>query len=221
MPASLQQFGDNPLVFEGSASNSEPSCGIPEDWPIPLNVLRTSANLTLTAATTPLITALGTNMRVIDWIFSAGAGNYLTYETAVPGQYAQDRYSLKLLLRGAKYDADQADENTDLKFRCVMYWFNSINTGMQNITVDSAVISAATIPADLTDITQFDWQTYTIDIGAALEAAGKQLKAGDSVSFHIGPNETVGATNMHLVMMDARIRWRRHASLYSRADRGI
>lgn len=214
-------FGDNPLVFEGSASNSEPDVGIPEDLLLPLADFRNSANATLTSATTPSTQPLNTNMFVIDWAFGATAGTRCNIAGRMPGQYAQDKYAFRLLIRGAKYDADGADENTDLKFRSTLYWFNSIATGVQSQVVDSAVVTAAAIPVDLADITAFDWQVYDLDFGAALLAAGKQIKANDSFVLHIGPNETVGSSNMHLVMMDACIRWRRHASLRSRADRKI
>jgi len=214
-------FGDNPLVFEGSASNSEPNVGIPEDLLLPLANFRTTANASLTSATTPSTQPLNANMFVIDWAFGATAGTRCNIAGRMPGQYAQDKYAFRLLIRGAKYDADAADENNDLKFRATLYWFNSTATGVQSQVVDSEVVTAAAIPIDLSDITLFDWQVYDLDFGAALLAAGKQIKANDSFVLHIGPNGTVGSSNMHLVMMDACIRWRRHASLRSRADRKI
>lgn len=206
-------YGPNAMNIEPSLRYGQKSVGFYEEVAIPLLSMRTAAGLTLTASTDPSIEAVGTNGLAIMWAFDDDAADLAIFETTLPRNFRSivdpgngKRGSLKLRVLARKVDA--TDENTDLDLRVQLFAFSQSDTAYTTLTTPvDKLLATSTAAADLSS---FAW--YEFDLGAALRAESKRVDGGDFLKLQIGPDDTVGATDMKVQVMSVLLCYERHAT---------
>ncbi|HZW08007.1 MAG TPA: hypothetical protein VFF65_12865 [Phycisphaerales bacterium] len=230
--------GPNALLVEDSLANSKPQLGYAEDFAIPLTACRllNGANLGSTAGAPPYF-AQPDNvsfplLHVIQWRQDADATNRVVFNFKVPGQYNPASDKLLVIASLRKADADNVDENPDLSFQVDMNWhrpgwcdpaaaagavptFKRLSGGTfalaAPVTRRFAYIVIPTVK---------DWLDYQFNLNKGLgRSATQTIQPHDELAISIGPNETVGDTNMTVDMKGLVVRWFRGASLHNEDSR--
>lgn len=209
--------GPNATNIESSLRYADAGVGFYAEQAIPLLSMRTAAGLTLTASTDPSIEAVGTNGLSIMWAFDDDAADLAIYETTLPRNFRSivdpgdgRRGSLKLRVLARKVDA--TDENTDLDLRVQLFAFSQGDTAYTTLTTPvDKLLATSTAAADLSS---FAW--YEFDLAAQLRTESKRVDGGDFLKIQIGPDDTVGATDMKLQVMQVLLCYEVHASYPNR-----
>jgi len=208
-------IGDNALTHEATVENSEPDRGYREDLIIPLpSGWTTAAGGQIVSGTTPGIVTADTHYTAISWDAGEGAAAHVERQFLMPRQWAEDQDDLVLLAWAKKIDA-AADENPDLALQAQIRWIGPNDDEEQILTTPAlATLAAASASGAVKD-----YDRYTLDLGARLKAENKQIEAGSLCLLMLGPDDTVGSTDMTLNLLATLLGIRRHAGYRRRADR--
>jgi hypothetical protein len=222
-------------TIESVIEDSDVNLGYRADMPIPLAALMNASGEPLSASTSPEIEAIATSMYGIKWDHGDTAATTMEFTITVPGEWAQDEDDLIIVLPIRKVDS--ADENADLCFQAQIFAFKagllsdpSVASGGTPPTLtagESSLVTLTTpaksllhgVNASSANSNLLGFGLLELDIGARLAAEGKTIKAGATLRIVIGPDDTVGATDMDVECMPPVVRFRRHANLYRKADR--
>lgn len=216
--------------FERSADGKFRAGGFPEDVMITLGQLRDSTGYTaLSNSTTPEIAAMNTNFDVIKWDHGDTSAHTVEFEFQMSRAFAelQDFLQVRVPIR----KVDTVDENADLCLQAQIFAFEpgtlsdpsvQLSTGTVPVAVagETTAITLTTVAKSLlpacnassSNSTLVGWVTVVLDIGERLRAEGKRIKAGAIVKIVIGPDDTVGATDMDVEAGPPVLTVRRHAN---------
>lgn len=151
--------------------------------PLPLGSFRTSGNLTLTAATNPLVAALETNFLGVQW--AAGDSTKMSLNWVVPDDYDKNTDIIKL-----NYLCNSA-ANTDSPTLTVNVYRKRAGTAL---TADLAPSATSAIAKSATAATAAAVRTVTI--------SAKGLQAGDVLSILVAPGtHATDAVNLYSVSL--------------------
>lgn len=233
-------MGFNPIDFEAEAERSEPVKGVRRDRNINIfSELTSSAGVALntTAAATPFKAVTNTSIPIVRWRQDAAATDFALWSGTVPGEYSTfvDDLCLDLLLR--KNDSS-TDENADLAMQVMARWWTP---GVADPTIAAATVPVPTagdaalvaLPAVVkrtlaapvnATVAGFAWHRFDLSLGVARGLTdalreGARIAPLDQLILEIGPDDTVGTTNMTVDLAGAFLRWRTGFNLNTRASR--
>jgi len=213
--------GASQLNIEDVLDRSVKGNGRRGDIPLFNGAARTGI-LNLTGSTTPAIVAVDTNDDAIQWVFNDTASTVAAWSFRMPGDYARTGKSRQgvtddIVVKAVARKVDSStDENATLNLQAQVYWSTpGTDTTNNSLTTPAkALLAASTTGSGLTGFAE-----YTLDIGARLRAESKSIKPGDKVRIVIGPDATVGTTNMTMQVQCANVTYRKHAALATEANR--
>lgn len=207
---------------------------------LPLGSWRDKSGLTLTATTEPDLIAMATSSEGMKWDHGGAATDYAACTFTMPFEFepaAVPNYDMKLVVVARKLDA-AADENADLALQATLGWFTpgvvsnprqtSVTATAPTLTTAAGSIQTLTTPAKALMATAViaaantaatGFARYELDLGARLRAESKALLAGDIVTIKLGPDDTVGATDMDLEIIGAPILLFRRGEQIGEANR--
>ena len=200
---------------------------------LPITDWKTAADLSLTASTSPRLELLSSVITVMTWIFSDAAANAGAIQFTMPNEWAGDsaKQRLKLWVPARKLDAG-ADENATLKLQCRMFWVNppaATSTSRRSAspstsTYDATHTALTTAPSQIIAAAANHSATagfidYEFDLGARLIAESKQILPGATVKLWLGPDTTVGTTDMKLQVMTPRLIIAEHSAAFDISKR--
>ncbi len=184
----------------------------------------------LSTSTAPEILAHNTNNIVLKWDHGDTAANYIQVPFSMPDNFAAEQDELIVIVAARKVDSG-GDENADLALQAQIYAQKPgqlDNPDEQDITATvptqttapaSSVVSLTT-PAkallaacDTSAATSngTGWHEYEINIGRRLRDEGLEIPRGAICNLRIGPDDTVGSSNMDVEIGIPRLVLRRHA----------
>ncbi len=205
-----QGIGPNAAFIEASLDAAQPNYGFRdgfyttwEQW-LDKNFAALSAD--------PELVTVSTDFRVVKWDHDATAADFIRHNFVIPRWFPLlegSEYGIKLIVPARKVDAT-ADENSDLKLQCGASWIDSDDSSDGVDSLATAAVSDA-LPASVTDTDGQNFTNIVIDLGAQLKTESASLLAGRQLALKLGPNETVGSTDMDLQIMQPVLEIRRHA----------
>lgn len=203
-----------PLNLEYFILQSEPDRGNRDDFEFNLQGWLDAAGALIAAGTTPDLATVDTDIFAIKWDHGDTATNVIRAQVTLPGRFAEQIRDLKVICKVRKKDAG-ADENAALAMRGTVAYINP--GGSARVTLTTAATALIPSTANGTAISNF--VDVSVDIGARLVAEGKTINGGAVVVFKIGPNGTVGATDLDLELASVTIRGSFHSALFDKNDR--
>ncbi len=203
-----------PKNLEDFQREAVPDRGVRDDFWFDLEGWRDASGDVITGSTTPERITLDTDLFAIKWDHGDTATNTIRRQGRVPGRYGQQVRDLKVICTVRKKDS--ADENTDLKMQATLSYTDA-TTG-ERVTLTTA--ATTTIPSTAVGTAMSNFIDVEIDLGARLRAEGKTMKCGQAFVVIVGPNETVGSSDMDLELRDIAIRSAMHLTMFDENDRG-
>lgn len=203
-----------PLNLEYFILQSEPDRGNRDDFEFNLQGWLDAAGALIASGTTPDLATVDTDIFAIKWDHGDTATNVIRAQCMMPGRYAEQIRDLKVICRVRKKDSG-SDENSDLGMKGTISYINPGGTARVTLTTAASTVIPST--ANGTAISNF--VDVTVDIGARLRAEGKTMNGGAVVVFLLGPDDTVGATDLDLELAGVTIRGSFHAALFDKNDR--
>ena len=223
-------MGTSAQDIERVADGKQRGFGFPEDLMIPLGALRDSTGYTpLSNATTPEITAMNTNFDVVKWDHGDTAAHTFEFEFQMTRAFAELQDFLKVRVPVRKVDT--SDENPDLCLQAQIFAFepgamsdpsvqSASGTAPTVVAGETTAITLTTVAKSLlpaadttaTNANLVGWATAVLDIGERLRAERKRIRAGAIVKIVIGPDDTVGTTDMDVEAGPVTVTVRRHLS---------
>lgn len=217
--------------IERNLAGAVRSYGYPEDRAIPLSVLRDATGYTaLSNATTPEIAAMNTNFEVVKWDHGDTAANTVEFEFQMGREFAELQDHIQIRVPVRKVDSG-GDENADLCLQAQIFAFEpgslsdpavQLSTGTvpgvvagETTAITLTTVAKCLLPACNTSAANSNltgWVTGILDIGERLRAEGKRIKAGAVVKIVIGPDDTVGSSDMDVEMGPPVLTVQRHAN---------
>lgn len=213
--------GASQLNIERVLDESIKGNGLRGDIPL-LNGAARTGILNLTGATTPAVVAIDTTDDVIRWLFGDTAATVAAWSFWMPDDYARAAKSRQgvtddIVVKAVARKVDSStDENADLALQCQVSWYTpGTDTTVKTLTTPAkATLAASTTGSGVTGFAK-----YTLDIGERLRAESKTILPGDKVRLILGPDDTVGTTNMTMDVSAVKVTYRKHAALATVADR--
>lgn len=136
------------------------------------------------------LASIGT-LNIIGWSTSGDPSTPAEMCFKMPKDWDRKGQYLKIDACARKTSSGGTDENTDLALRAQVSWLNPGSTTLQTLTTPASYTLPAAGLAASKAFTEF-----TMDVGARLNAEGKQIEPGAIVSLSIYPHETVGSSDM-------------------------
>lgn len=154
---------------------------------------RQASGLTLSSSGNVNNAALASigSVNVIGWGVSGDASTPAEMCFKMPKSWDRKGQVIKIDACARKTSSGGTDENTDLALWATLSWLNPGSTTLQTLTTPAKYTLPACGLAASKAFTEF-----TLDLGARLNAEGKQIEPGAIVSLAIYPNETVGSSDM-------------------------
>lgn len=136
------------------------------------------------------LASIGT-LNVIGWSTSGDPSTPAEINFKMPKSWDRKGQVLKIDACARKTSSGGTDENTDLALRAQISWLNPGSVTLQTLTTPASYTLPACGLAASKAFTEF-----LLDVGARLNAEGKQIEPGALVSLAIYPHETVGSSDM-------------------------
>mgnify|MGYP000258103911 CR=1 FL=1 len=215
--------------FERSARSALPNEGF-NDQPLTILGMFDASLAALSTSTAPEILATVTNGIVLKWDHGDTASSYIQIPFTIPDWYVQESDYIVLIVPARKVDSG-GDENTDLCLQAQLYWQKpgQLNTPDQQSATATAPVAKTTGDTSQKSLTTpakalmagantsaatsntTGWFEYEINLGVRLHAEGKEISRGSLCNLRLGPNETVGSSDMDVEIGIPRLAIRRHA----------
>lgn len=213
--------------IERAAMGAIPREGFNDQPIIPLGFFDASL-APLSTSTAPEILAHQTNNIVLKYDHGDGSSNYIQVPFTMPDTYAEEQDELIVIVPARKVDSG-GDENADLALQAQIYWQKpgQVNTPNQQdatataptqttapgtqgslSTPAKALLAAANTSAATSNGT--GWHEYVINIGRRLRIENLTIPRGAICNLRIGPNETVGSSDMDVEIGIPRLAIRRY-----------
>lgn len=186
------------ITINRTLADGKADRGYTEDFPIGLADLKTSALLTLTAGTTPVI-EVSSNVGRITW--AATVVNAAGYATKLPGQFAVHARENRLELV-ADFDRNAVADGA-VTLTATIYAKSP--DGNKGVFTATATLAAST-----------GTQRLVFRFNDGLDASSNQLAPGDSITMAITP-AAHGSDAIYLYGLAWR--WNRNSTLTSTTDR--
>jgi len=166
-------------LITGQSNGQGSGVGFLKTMPIHLTELKTTAGLTLTGATAPLVAALETYLLGVQW----AASNATAALLIVPIPYDYDEITDKIIINMQVNSAG----NTDNPTMSAVVYNKRVGTA---VSANLAPSASSAIPKSATAATAAANRTITI--------SGKGIKGGDTINILLSPSaHTSDAVNLY------------------------
>jgi hypothetical protein len=200
---------DNSIAIESTIANALRTSGVPRSIHLSTAVARNASGLPLTDATasSPTAPVLGINAATdpLAWLQSGAETDYASWTFPVPEGWPEDPTKVFAVIQVWAKCVDTATENSDLR---LLAKINRVRAGAVTAMATGALSSI--VGANVSTGYVSGFVEYTIDVGARVRAEKLTFAPGDAVQVQVGPNETVGTTNMVLAVAQSRLLYKEH-----------
>jgi len=220
------------VAFEPMVKGGYSNGGFPVDRPIPLGDWRTATEAALgtSAGATPYRALIGTSIPAILWRQDAAATDLIRTSLIVPGQYDPNVDDLRLIALIRKDDTDDT-ENATLNMQCVS---RILTPGQANpalaatttpaapsalvgftptLVGDTALTSATAVKRRLAAAATTDMSNI---IAYEFNLGNQGIKPCDVLVLELGPDATVGTTDLKVELVGTSLRWHTNMSIHRR-----